>query len=473
LHIARRPLAGRPDADTLRVNYGTVLDGTLWRRLMPAGPVVERALVDLGSARDTPAGASTERPGVWIRAGLPELNLDAWLAELKRASATPKDGAGDVPALAGFDLDVATLEAFGGRWHDIRINGRDAPPDLRMALSGREIEGTAVWSPPAREHPTGRLVARLARLATGGSDDRAGAAQEVTPGDPATAQAWPELDIIADSYLSKDHDLGRLALVAQPLGNEWRIERLQLANSDGTLVADGAWRGTGRAQQTKLDVSLDVGDAAAFLRRLGYPAAVQGAPTRINGQLAWTGAPNEFDYPTLSGTFRVEVGAGRFTKVEPGIGKLLGVLSLQALPRRITLDFRDVFSEGFAFDQINGTVRVERGILATDNLKLTGPAARVEISGSADLARETQRLQVKVQPTLSAGVSAGAALLFLANPVIGAVVGAGSLLAQTIMQDPIEQMFSYSYQVAGSWSDPVVTRGDATTTVKNSERTPP
>jgi len=212
-----------------------------------------------------------------------------------------------------------------------------------------------------------------------------------------------------------------------------------------------------------------VGAAVGAGSLLGFPDAVQGAPTTIKGQLAWAGAPNSLDYPTLAGTFRVDVGAGRFTKVDPGIGKLLGVLSLQALPRRIALDFRDIFSEGFAFDQINGTVRVDRGVLTTDNLKLVGPAAKVEIAGSADLEHETQRLQVKVQPALSAGVSAGAALLFLANPVVGAAVGAGSLLAQKILQDPIEQIFSYTYNVAGSWSDPVVTRGGAATAPGSSQ----
>ena len=63
---------------------------------------------------------------------------------------------------------------------------------------------------------------------------------------------------------------------------------------------------------------------------------------------------------------------------------------------------------------------------------------------------------MRVQPTLSAGVSAGAALLFLANPIIGAAVGAGSLLAQKVLRDPIEKMFSYEYTVTGSWSDPIV-----------------
>ena len=204
-------------------------------------------------------------------------------------------------------------------------------------------------------------------------------------------------------------------------------------------------------------------EAGAFLSRFGYPDALRNAPTKIDGQLAWAGPPHAFDYPTLAGSFTLKSGAGRFTRIEPGLGKLLGVLSLQSLPRRVSLDFTDVFSEGFTFDSIDGSMRIESGVMSTSGLRLSGPSARVTIAGDTDLAHETQHLLVRVQPALSGGVSAGAALLFFANPVVGAAVGAGSLLAQKIMKDPIEQMFSYDYTVTGSWSDPVVTRGKVAT----------
>jgi len=138
------------------------------------------------------------------------------------------------------------------------------------------------------------------------------------------------------------------------------------------------------------------------------------------------------------------------------------VLSLQALPRRLTLDFRDVFSEGFAFDTIAGKTTITKGVMATGDLRLAGPAARVDISGEADLAKETQRLNVRVLPSLSSTFSgataAGALLLLAANPLVAAAVGAGAFLAQKVMKDPLEQMFAYDYRISGSWSDPVVER---------------
>ena len=206
---------------------------------------------------------------------------------------------------------------------------------------------------------------------------------------------------------------------------------------------------------------MDVKEAGAFLGRFGWPNAVKGASTKIDGQVSWDGAPSDFDYPTLSGNFKLRSGAGQFTKVDPGVGRLLGVLSLQALPRRISLDFRDVFSEGFAFDSIAADVRMQNGVMHTDDFRLIGPAAAVNIAGEVDIAQATQQLKVRVQPSLSSGVSAGAAALFIANPLIGAAVGAGALLAQKMLNNPFDQLFSYEYAVTGSWDDPVVTRTGA------------
>ena len=113
-------------------------------------------------------------------------------------------------------------------------------------------------------------------------------------------------------------------------------------------------------------------------------------------------------------------------------------------------------AKGFAFDEIAGDIRIVNGRMHTENLKLAGPAAHVAINGEVDLAQETQQLVVRVQPSLSSGVSAGAAVLFIANPIVGVAVGAGALLAQKMFNNPIDQLFSYEYRVSGPWAEPVV-----------------
>jgi uncharacterized protein YhdP len=269
---------------------------------------------------------------------------------------------------------------------------------------------------------------------------------------------WPAVDLVADTLFKKGRALGKLELLAQPSGTDWQIQKLALANDAGRIDAKGWWRNAAGRSRTSLDVVVDVKEAGAFLGRFGWPDAVKSSPTKIEGKVSWAGGPGEFDYPSLAGDFTLRSGAGQFTKLDPGVGRLLGVLSLQALPRRISLDFRDVFSAGFAFDSVAGDVRMDKGVMHTDDLRLTGPAAAVNIAGDVDLAHETQSLNVRVQPSLSTGVSAGAAVLFIANPLIGAAVGAGTLLAQKMLNNPFDQLFSYRYAVSGSWDDPVVSR---------------
>jgi uncharacterized protein (TIGR02099 family) len=473
LRVERRGEHARPGQDTIVATYGRVATFTAHRREQPAGAAIERALLSIGRAADRPDARRTERAGLWLRGDLTTLDVDRWLTFLRHDKASVAIGAAGEPTFSGADLRVDTLDAFGARFVDLDVAARRTADGWNLELGGASLAGNATWSEPGPATPSGRIVARLRRFAVPAkgnlparvSREAAGPVADAGGGGAPDA-TWPELDIVAESVASKGNDLGSLELRARPRGDEWRIERLALANDAGRIEASGEWRVSGRQQQTRLDIVLDAADAGSFAERFGYPDTLDGAPTKIRGQLAWAGTPAALDFPTLSGHFHIDVGAGRFSKVEPGIGKLLGVLSLQALPRRMTLDFRDIFSEGFSFDQVSGDVLIANGVMSTRDLRLVGPAAQVDISGEADLARETQRLAVRVQPSLSGSVSAGAALLFFANPLLGAMVGAGSLLAQKMLKDPIEQIFSYEYSVTGSWSDPVVTRsGSATTSV--------
>lgn len=158
------------------------------------------------------------------------------------------------------------------------------------------------------------------------------------------------------------------------------------------------------------------------------------------------------DFPSLSGNFTLTAANGQFLKMNPGVGRLFSIVSLQALPRRISLDFRDIFSDGFAFDTISGSMRVDHGIMYSDDFKISGPSARILMTGETDIARETQNLRVKVTPLLGEGVSVAGALLG------GPVVGLTTFLVQKVLKDPIDRMASYEYAIGGTWSDPKVSK---------------
>ncbi len=438
--------SGPGERDTIVARYGHVGQLTLARRRAPGGALSYDGLLALGSA-----GGEADRPGLWVRGRVDALNADGWLV-VKREVEAPE--ASEEVSLAGLDVTVHELDLFGRRFNDTHIDATHGADAWQIAVNGRELAGTAQWQGAAAGRPNGRVVAHLQRLTVPAT------VADAVPSspEPVTANPWPEIEIDSDSFLLHDRDLGKLELVAQPLGADWQIQRVELTNDDGKLSAKGMWRVAKRSQQTTLDAELNVIDAGRYLTRFGLPGAVTGAASKVRGQVTWDGGPQAFDYPTLSGSFHIESGPGQFIKVDPGAGKLLGVLSLQSLTRRLALDFRDLFGEGFAFDALTGDVRIQNGVMKSDNLNIVGPAAHVAISGEADIAAETQQLKVRVQPTLSATLSTGAALLMIANPIIGAAVGAGTWLAQKVLQDPFEQMFSFEYVVSGSWSNPHVER---------------
>lgn len=149
----------------------------------------------------------------------------------------------------------------------------------------------------------------------------------------------------------------------------------------------------------------------------------------------------------------MDIAAGQFLKVDPGAAKLLGVLSLQALPRRLSLDFRDVFSEGFAFDGATARASIAQGVMKTDSFKMRGVSAVVLLDGSVDIANETQDLAVVVLPEINAG-AASVAYGLMVNPV----VGLGTFLAQLFLRDPLMHVFTMEYHVAGSWKDPEISK---------------
>ena len=157
--------------------------------------------------------------------------------------------------------------------------------------------------------------------------------------------------------------------------------------------------------------------------------------------------------PIFSGNVNLQVSGGQFLKAEPGIAKLLGILSMQTW---ITLDFRGLFGDGFAFDSITSSAQINEGVLVTDDFAMSGKTAKVSMAGSVNLAQETQNLKVRVVPSIGDGVSSIAALT-AANPAIGLV----ALLLQRVLGDPVGKIFAFDYTVLGTWSDPKVERTNA------------
>lgn len=449
LRIERRPLATAPDApaaprESMTLSVGTLVSAEAILRTEGGKSTIERAGVGLGDV----GVQLPDRPGVFIAGNLKTLDLDRMLPVLTDSAS--KSAAADL-AVTALSLRAGTLTAVGREFHDVTVKAQFSSAKAWQAtVDAREMVGEVAWRPEG----DGLVTARLKHLA------QPEAAPDALPG-AGVATRLPALNVVADRYLVQGRDMGRLELDAINDHGGWRLEKLAVSAPEGSINAKGLWRPRdgATAEQTDLEVKIQTADAGKYLARFGHADVLARGTADLDAKVKWLGPISTIDFPSLTGdvTFRAE--KGQFVKLKPGIGKLLGVLSLQSLPRRITLDFNDIFSEGFAFDTIVGTASIAQGLARTQDLTMVGPAATVVITGQADIARETQDLSVRVVPVVGDSVAAAAALALL-NPI----VGVGALLAQRLLKDPIGQMLAFQYRITGPWEDPKVERVGAAVT---------
>jgi len=393
------------------------------------------------------APVEMDEGGVMLSAQLDALDVDVWRDVFGPA---PQNGNSSWLASASdmagrVRVRVGNLKAFGLTLSPFALDARTDQRGWQGQIASDQATGDFHWM----SADGGALHARFDQLSVGTAHDGV----EAEPVERAINEApsgLPALDVVAERFFLRGKDLGRLVLNATNANRLWTVHTLALENADGALSGSGQWR-AGANPQTELTFSLESGDIGRLMTRLGYPAVFTGGSALMQGRAAWQGSPLRIDHPSLSGQLALEARNGQFRQLDPGVGRLLGVLSLQSLPRRLTLDFRDVFSEGFAFDLISGSISMTSGVMSTDDLEITGPAAKVWVTGTSHLERETQDLRVIVQPTLTESVAIGAAA-GLINPVAGVVI----YLAQRVLSDPIERMFAFSYAITGTWSDPNV-----------------
>ena len=469
---------GQPLLDELSVNIGRVAAISYVRNVSGSEPVVLRGGISIGLE----PGESVAAPpaGVAANIKLAKVDLDAWEKILN--SAAPSGSAGVVvnrPADALAQAYLPTVMAIrakelvaqGRKLNNVVVGGSREGLNWRANVDAAELNGYVEFGQPGRSN-AGRVYARLSRLSLA-----PGTANDVEAILDEQPTSIPALDIVVDDMELRGKKLGRVEIEAVNRGaageggaREWRVNKFNVSVPEAQLTATGNWvavkpptvaageprPATTRSERrrTEMNFKLDIADSGELLRRFGMGDLIRRGKGKLEGQIAWLGSPLTLDYPSMSGQFNVNVESGQFVKADPGIAKLLGVLSLQSLPRRLTLDFRDVFSQGFAFDFVRGDVGIQQGRASTNNLQMSGVNAAVLMEGSADIGHETQDIKVVVVPEINAGTAS------LIATVINPALGVGSFLAQMFLRRPLMEAATQEFHIDGTWADPKITKID-------------
>ncbi len=462
--------------DQMTLEWGRIASASYVRDVSGTEPRVLRGSLALGLLPGEFAPMPDE--GVQANINLNNVDVDAWSGVLSRAvdapvelaaprapraARSPANGAEAAQGYLPTSMAVRARELNYGVYqlNHVVLGGSREGSNWRANVQADELGGYLEYRQPGGSN-AGRVYARLAHLKI--SPNTVKQVETLLDEPPQTI---PALDIVVDDMELRGKRLGHVEVEAVNRGagvsardgatREWRLNKLNIANAEGNLVASGNWVAvagqTSKVERRRsvMNFKLDVADAGGLLARLGMKDVLRSGKGKLEGQVSWLGSPLTLDYPSMVGQFNVNVETGQFLKADAGAAKLLSVLSLQSLPRLLTLDFRDAFGSGFAFDFIHGDVQIENGVAATNNLQMKGVSAAVLMEGHADIARETQDLKVVVIPEINAGTAS------LVYTIINPAIGLGSFLAQLFLRKPLIEANTRELHIDGTWSDPRVT----------------
>ncbi len=373
-----------------------------------------------------------QTPGIDISGRLPRLHVADWL------SVSTGQGRRDIAGYRPQPIMIDELSAFGYLFRDTSLLATRLDDSWQIEVDGERARGRiTVPDNPSLER---RLDLNMRRLQLVESESG-----EAGLADPRSV---PPTRVRIENFRIQDWRFGQLLASIDPIPAGVVASRIDI--NGGTFIIDGDadWRLLNddvTLQRSSLRLNLRSSDVAETLKRFGYGPIMEGPMANASGALSWSGPPSADFLDTASGTMRFKLEEGTLKEVDPGGGRLLGILSVSALPRRLSLDFSDVTDEGLSFDELQGDFNVEGGNAYTCNLGLVGSVADLGVVGRIGMrAKDYDQLAV-VRPHVSNVMPIGGAIV--GGPGLGAAV----LLIQQIFRKPLSKLGETYYQILGPW----------------------
>lgn len=424
------------DSDpVMKVSYGDIIKGAF--RLNEAG------IAGIKSGEIRVNGGNVSLPdtsGLRIIGWLDNVRLNDWLDLWPKHKAPPIDQKESLSFVSSIDVAMNKLEAYGQEIHNPRVVATPVADTWHLDINSDELAGTANIPSDLLVYPiTGKfdhIYISEPSMAGGGLDPR----------------DLPSLDLMVDDFRYESRKLGSFKLDTTRVANGVRVEQAVLSPKATTIIARGGWYINGDEHSSNIQANVHSTDVGKTLKELDYVGAIEGGEGEVNLNLQWPSALYDIDVGHLKGNMQMLLEHGQLLEIDPGAGRLFGMLSLQMLPRRLFLDFSDVFAKGFGFDQIKGTFSIEEGNAYTKDLRLDGPAAKIGIKGRAGLVEQDYDQLVTVTPKVSESLPVIGALT--STPQIGAVI----LFFQKLFQPGIEEATRNQYTITGKWNDPKISK---------------
>lgn len=356
--------------------------------------------------------------------------------------------------IRSIDLAVDSLRVFGQHLRNHRVVVDRGGEQWFLRAEGEEVSGSITIP---YDFDSGRpVVLEMDTLILPG--DEAPASQTpaavVRRTDP---RELPPVSLRAQNFAFGSRFLGEVAAEFLRTPDGLRAETFTSSDPSFSIEGSAGWiadEESAEGQRTYISAKLTSNNIRRTLRRLNYSPGIEGSDMEVDVDVRWPGGPRKDYLDVIDGDVAVRLASGQLAEVEPGAGRVFGLMSIVALPRRLSLDFRDVFDKGFGFDEISGSFRLEAGDAYTCDLSLKGPAADIVIVGRAGLSAGDY------EQTALVSANVGNTLPIVGTVVAGPQVGAALLIFSQIFKKPLQSMGQVYYAIDGSFDEPIVESAD-------------
>ncbi len=404
---------------------------------LPSASSPLSANLDLG-----PSVSTSELPvsGVRVNGKVKTLDVGGWIGLFSA-------GGGNGDLLKNVAVDVDELQLAGRSFPNLHL---DLTPDgdaIKIDVAGESLQGE-LSVPSVDLHRRG-ITAQMKRVSwpdlAPGNEDVPSVLSSVDPSSIPPLHLW-----IGELQLGETN-FGEMRLESFPTREGMRIDMLETRSPNMDMHASGEWLGSAQENRSRLVIDMTAESLGKMLDAFGFAGIIEGGQTVAHIDATFPGSPAAFALAKSTGSLSLSVEQGRILDVEPGAGgRLFGLFSLREIPRRLSLDFSDLFKSGMSFNSIKGSFDLVDGSARTDDLLINSPAADITISGRTDLRSREYDQEMAVTPR------AGVAL-----PVVGALAGgpvgaAAGLVVQTLLGKKLNRAARSRYKVSGSWEKPVI-----------------
>ncbi|NNM14214.1 MAG: TIGR02099 family protein, partial [Gammaproteobacteria bacterium] len=262
----------------------------------------------------------------------------------------------------------------------------------------------------------------------------------------------PNVEVTIEDFKFEDLALGNASFKVQREKNGSKLQSFNITRDSFSVNGSGGWYVTNEGETTLLNADIASTDLAQTLLQFGYAPLAQARQSNVMLELNWPGNPVEDILQTLSGEISFKLLNGELRDVEPGAGRFLALLSIAQLPKRLSLDFRDVFNAGLQYDELSADFLLHNGQAYTNNMLMRGPVADLGVIGRVGLATRDFDQAAVVQADLGSSLPIAGALAG------GLGVGAAMLLFSEIFKNPLKQATQVFYKIDGEWNDPKIER---------------